>query len=223
MARQRSRWSAPGCVVRAAAWSPEWTVESRPPWRYRTSPASGSPAGAPGARLEVDEVPGREGRPPPADERGPRPEREVAPLAGLEQQVVEPVEGGLRRLAGRTNPSPTPSGPTRASWRTTATPPLSAPRIRWRVDLATPAKTAASSTPGAERQRHPVARRLDLLDRRRSRPPRSRRRNAVSEAGDLGVGGDHVHPLPGQRLGDRDERAAVSPGVRPLATGPRGT
>ena len=33
-------------VVRRSAWSPEWTVESRPPWRYRTRPAERLAAGS---------------------------------------------------------------------------------------------------------------------------------------------------------------------------------
>ena len=71
-------------------------------------PASGLAAavGPPPAPrgLEVDEVPGRQGRAPPADERGARAEREVTPLAGLEQQVVEAVEGNGRRFVGRDEP-----------------------------------------------------------------------------------------------------------------------
>ena len=111
MARQRSRWSAPGCVVLVSAWSPEWTVESRPPWRYRISPASGAPAAVPVARLEIDEVTGHEGRVPPADEASARPEREVAPLTGLQEQVVEPVERRGRGLARRDEALPWPSRP----------------------------------------------------------------------------------------------------------------
>jgi hypothetical protein len=39
IARQRRRWRAPGWSRLASAWSPEWTVERRSPWRYRRSPA----------------------------------------------------------------------------------------------------------------------------------------------------------------------------------------
>src|SRR6185436_17587577 len=53
------------------------------------------------ARLEQGEMPGSERRPPPGHVRLARPEREVEPLAGLQEQTVEPVERDLRRLARR--------------------------------------------------------------------------------------------------------------------------
>ena len=97
-------------------------------------------------RLEVDEMAGGQGGQPPGDEGRSRPEREVTTLAGLEEEAVEAVEG--HRPAprpGSTKPSPAPSAPIRASWRTTTSPSRSAPRIRWRVDLAIASKTAVSS------------------------------------------------------------------------------
>src|SRR4051794_1960959 len=61
------------------------------------------------ARLEVDEVPSPVGARPPRHERLARPEREVLPLARLEQEVVEPVERDLRRLGRRGEALPYPA------------------------------------------------------------------------------------------------------------------
>ena len=167
--------------------------------------------GIAGARLEVDEVAGAEGRRPPGDERRARPEREVAPLPGLEQQVVEPVEGDLGGLGRGEEALPCPAGSARASWRTTPISARSAPRIRWRVDLAIASKTAVSSASAAERQRDPVARRLDLLDRVE---PGGLDRAAEPGlgVGDLGVRGDDVDPV-GREVVGRGPRARAASAV----------
>ena len=198
----RPGWSrrAVGMVARVDGREPlAVAVQERGP------PAARRPAVA---RLEV----GRGGRPRCAarhqrDERLARPERELPPLAGLEQQVVEPVEGDRRSArGGATKPSPTPPGGSRPSWRTTTIPSFSAFRIRCRVDFAIPSKAASSSTPasGSEiRWRDgwissigwkPAARsaigvaavRRDLgvgWRRRRRRPPRGGRRSRASALG----------------------------------------
>ena len=65
--------------------------------------------------LEIDEMSGRVGRSPPVDERLARPECEVAPLACLEEQVVEAVERSEGGSAGASKPSPGSSSPARVS------------------------------------------------------------------------------------------------------------
>ena len=150
---------------------PGWSrraLRGRPSARSKVARRAGRGRDRQGARrrrprLEVDEVARREGRPPPGHERVARPKREMAPLAGLDEEVVEPVEGDGGRFRRRGEAVPLPGG--RASWRTTTIPSRSAARIRWRVDFAIPAKTPSSSAPASEQQGQPMARRLDLLDR----------------------------------------------------------
>ena len=221
IARQRSRWSAPGWSSRAPAWSPEWTVDRRPPWRYRIRPASGAPPVAPG--LEVDEVAGRERRAPPGDERRARAEREVPPLAGLEQQVVEPVEGGRRRGSlGVANPSPGPAG---RDARVVADDAID--RLLGLPDplagrLGDRRRRPSSSRPAGERQRDPVARRLDLLDRLEP-GGLDRRAEAGVRGRHLGVGGDDVDPVvrPARRRSRPGARRGP-PARRRAGPGPRG-
>src|SRR5260370_38404236 len=49
------------------------------------------------------------GRPPPREECLARPEAELEPLAGVEEQAVEPVEGDLGRLRRRAESLPHPA------------------------------------------------------------------------------------------------------------------
>ena len=211
IARQRRRWSAPGMRrARASAWSPEWTVDSRPPWRYRIEPA---PAVAPrvaGARLEVDEVTGARAaaRHQPTNAVA-RPEREVAPLA--RSRAAGRRTGRGRRRAARPGgePSPAPSGAIRASWRTTATSSPRPRRIRWRVDLAIAVERPRRRPAGPERQRDPVARRLDLLDRRGSRRPRAPAPKRRSRPGPRGPRRPRRPPRRAASVGDRDRRRAA--------------
>ena len=174
-------------------------------------------------RLEVDEVAGREGRAPPADEAGARPEREVAPLAGLEQQVVEPVERRGRRLgSGATKPSPGPVAAGRgvvADDRDLAVPrPGSAAGWTWRSPRRPPPRRRrrrAAARPGGATAGSP----------RSGRNPAASivARNAALRGGHLGVGRHDVDPLPGQRLADGDLALAERRrGPRPIGTGPRG-
>ena len=105
MARQRSRWSAPGCVRPGRR-------RGRPSGRSRGGRRGGTGPGPPAAsRRHRRRAPrGRRGgrpRGPPATSRRTRPaaEREVASLPGREQQVVEAVERRLGRLGrGRRTP-----------------------------------------------------------------------------------------------------------------------
>ena len=214
----------PGCVVRVAAWSPEWTVERRPPCRYRIETGQRLAGGVAGARLEVDEVAGRERGAPPGDEPG----RAGRTRSGAARRSRA---GGRRsgrgrprraRRARRTRPR-RPSGPSRASWRTTATPAFSAPRIRCRVDLAIAVEDGRLVGARPERQRDPVARRLDLLDRRGSRPPRSRRGTPVRGRAPRGRRRRRRPPRPASASPIATSRAARPAGPAPIATGPRGT
>ena len=168
------------------------------------SPASGSPVGAARARLEVDQVAGGQRGPPPGDEPGPRTEREMAPLPGLEEEVVEPIEGGGVGLGRRHEPL------TRAA------------RIDARVvahdrdlgllgaadplpgGLRDPLEDGRLVDAGRERQRDAVARGLDLLDGMEA-GRLDRGAEGALGVGDLGVRGDHVDPLPRQRVADRDQ------------------
>ena len=100
------------------------------------------------ASLEVDEVAGPSAAAHQATNRVAWPEPEVPPLTGLEQEVVEAVEGDLAGSLGRDEPIAWPLPAWRRSCRTTTTASRSAARIRWRVDLAMPSKAASSPAPG---------------------------------------------------------------------------
>ena len=109
---------------------------------------------------------GPERRPPPGEERLARPEREVAPLAGLQQQVVEAVEGDLGRLGRRGEALPHPARrhpPVVADDDDAARPRPSGSAAgstcAIAVERGRPRRDPASGSA------HPVARRLDLLDR----------------------------------------------------------
>ena len=96
-----------------------------------------APRGRRGGRRPARAATRRRTRPGPA-----RPE--AAPVAGGPQQVVEAAQGRVRAAPGtRTNPS-SPGRPHVAAQRPRP-PSRSARRIRWRVALATPSSTPASS------------------------------------------------------------------------------
>ena len=125
-------------------------------------------------------MPGRQRRQPPADEPGARAEREVATLAGLDEEAVEPVERGRRRLGRIDEALPCP---VRAQPRVVAddgqpvafgaADPLAGGlrdrledrRLVGRRGPAGGAGFAERAPDPVERQCHPVPRWLDLLDR----------------------------------------------------------
>ena len=196
---------------RAPAWSPEWTVDSRPPCRYRIRPATGAPPVA--QRLEVDEVAGRERRPPPGDERLPRAEREVPPLAGLEQEVVEPVEGDVRGSLGSAEPLPGPAGRDARvvaddAARPSPRPSGSAGGSTWRRPRTRRPRSGPSSG-----EADPVARRLDLLDRLEA-GALDRRAEAGVGAGTSGSAATTSIPSVGERVRRTRSAARRGPSAR---------
>jgi hypothetical protein len=218
-----ARVVAPGRLVVAA-------VDGRQATAVAVEQEPGERVAARRPGLEVHEVTGPVGGRPPADERRARPEREVAPLAGLEQQVVEAVERDRRRLRGLGEALPQPAP---AETRVVADDDDAA-----RLGLANPlagglrdAVERALLVGAGEGQRHPVAGRLDLLDR-----VEARLREGVGElrrGGHLAVGGDDVDALGLEQRRDLDEagrvvarragrdRAARDVGAEPADLGPR--
>ena len=90
-----------------SAWSPEWTVESRSPWRYRSRPASGSPSGPPG--LEVDEVTRPMGGAATSRRTTRAARTRIAVARRSRAAGRRSGRGRLRSVrAGATKPSPTP-------------------------------------------------------------------------------------------------------------------
>ena len=184
-------------------------------------------AGRVGACLEVDEVPGVERGPPPADEPRPRAERELLPLARFEEKVVEAVERRVGRLGGATKPSPAPSGTVRSGAAVVAddddarllraADPLSGrlrdarrrPRPRPRRGRA--AGRCGGATAGSPRSGG-------------TRPPRWWRGTSGSAAGTSGSAATTSIPVGGERVRDGDQapRRGADPSA-PSATGPRGT
>src|SRR5439155_856394 len=73
-------------------------VDGRQPFAVAVQDESGLRRPVRGSGLEVDEMTGPQRRPPPGEIRVARPEAELTPLAGLEKQVVEPIQGDLGRL-----------------------------------------------------------------------------------------------------------------------------
>ena len=210
---ERARVVAPGRLVVAA-------VDGRQPPAVAVQEEPGERVAAGCLRLEVDEVTGPLGGRPPADERRARPEREVAPLAGLQQQVVEAVERDRGRLLRRAEalPQPAPAQPRVVADDDDAARLGLADPLPGR--LRDPLERRLLVGPG-ERQRHPVARRLDLLDRveagpgegvgvvRGRRAPRRRRRR-------------RRRPRP--RAAPRPRRGGPRRRPRePVEIGPRGT
>ena len=162
IARQRRRCRAPGMrLPRRRRGRPNGPSTGGRRGGTGSRPAERLAPGIAGARLEVDEVARAERRRPPGDERRARAERELAPLAGLEEEVVEAVEGGRGGLGRGDEALPCPAGPARVSWRTTA-------------DL------------GALGAADPLAGRLG--DRRRRRPPRPARHRAAARSGGATAG-----------------------------------
>ena len=163
-------------------------------------PTGGSIAGA---CLEVDEMAGGQGGQPPGDEAGPRPEREAAPLAGLEEQVVEAVEGRRGRLGRGDEALPCPAPVEPAVVANDGHPvalggadPL-AGGLRDRLE--------ERRLVGAldERQRDPVARRLDLLDRAEAGGA-NRLAVAAVGGGNLRIRRDDVRAIVRKRLAHGD-------------------
>ena len=103
------------------------------------------------------------GGPPPADERFPRSEGELAPLTGLEQEVVEAVKGDIGRLDRGRESVPYPVRrqahvvPDNHDPVLLRLPDPLARRFRDRLEGGVVVHTD-------EWQRDPVARRLDLRD-----------------------------------------------------------
>ncbi len=192
-------------------------VDGREPPAVAVQDQAGQRLGSAVARLEI----GRGGLPrapsPPGDELAARPEAEVATLAGLEEEVVEAVEGGLGGLVRRGEAiARSPRRRSGASWRTTRMPLFSAFRIRCRVDFAIAGEDGLLVGPLVERQRDPVPRRLDLLDRAKAggRDPFA---VAVVGGGNLGIGRERRrHPRLRAIRRSRSSRPAI---VAPSPTG----
>ena len=160
--------------------------------------------GIAGARLEIDEVSRAEGRRPPGDERRARTEREMAPLPGLEEEIVETIQGDLGGFGRGEEALPCP---TRIGAGVMADDPdlgalgaadPLAGRLGDRLEDGRLVGTAA------ERKRDPVTRRLDLLD---LVEPRGLDRAAEPglRVGDLGVRGDDVDPVGREVVGQGDD------------------
>ena len=213
----------PGWVSRTPGASAEWTVESRPPWRYRIRPPSESVRSAPIARLEVDEQAGGMRGGPPVDEDLARPEPEAAPLAGALEERRELAERLVERPAGRLE-------------QRVRRPPAGrvVPLDDDPVALGGGDPLAgALGEPGAdrgvvgvagERQADPVARRLDLRDGTEAGRAQAAAVGGVGRR-DLRVGGDDGDAALGQPVGERRHPARRRP-RRPRSgstTGPRGT
>ena len=151
-------------------------------------------------------------RPPPADERFARPERELLPLAGLEQQVVEAVEGDVGRLARGGEALPHPAG----REASVVADDVDAVLLGLPDPLAGRLRDPLEGgllVDARERQRDPMARRLDLLDRVEAGGARARPRSRVS-AGISASAATTSMPAPARCIGDRDEaRGDGSTGV----------
>ena len=204
IARQRRRCIAPGWSRRRSARSPECCGREPPAVAVQDEPAEHVAVGRTLARLEVDEVPGRERPAPPRDELAGAAEREAAPVAGRAQQPVEAVERRRRRPRPR-EPCPRARSRPRPSGRRT-TPSRSARRIRWRVALAMPSSTAClvavrRAAASAIRWRDGWISAIGM----EPRPRRARRAYAGVAGRDLGVRRDHVDAA-GRRPPGADER-----------------
>ena len=150
--------------------------------------------------LEVDEVAGLERAPPPGDELGRTGQPEPEPVAGRLEQAVEPLERG-RRVLGRPDEALAVGG-------------LEVPaHDHDPVALRAPDPLArglgdpvehGGLVAGRERERHPVARRLDLGDRPEAGRRKRRAIGAVT-GGDLGIGRHDVDAVTAQVVGDRRE------------------
>ena len=215
IARQRSRWSAPGCVVLVAVVVAR--VDRREPAAVAVQDQTGQDSAARRLRprLEVDEVTGREGRAPPGDEalRAARTRSAAARrsrAAGRRSGRGRPRRGslGAREPVAR----PRRADPARRGGRRRPRP-RSAPRIRWRVDLAIASKTPSSSAPA------PAAATTRWRDGWISsigwNPAASIvARNAGLGGGDLGIRRHHVDPLGREQLADRRPGAPPGPSAR---------
>ena len=179
-----------------------------------------------GARLEVDEVAGGERRRPPGRRttRAVRTRNGAAPRSRAAGR--RSVEGDPARLGRGQEALPCPvAGSTRASWRTTPTPgPFGAadPLARRLGDRLEDRVLIGA---GTERQRDPVARRLDLLDRVEARRPRSPRGTPVSASGTSGSAATTSIPSAASSSPIATRRAARTVGAAASAStgpGPRG-
>ena len=205
----------------------EWTVERRRPWRYRTRPPSDVAVRRALARLEVDEVTGGERPGPPAHEllgarerrtRGGPPSRAAGRRSGRGPRSA--------RSVARTWPSSSVGARVPAHDDDAVA--LGAPDpLPGRLRDAVHERGLVRA--GGQRDRHPVARRLDLGDAVEARPRRAR------------AGTHRRRPRPPDRpratsvpASDRWTARAASarPTVTPLpspvhgapaSTGPRGT
>ena len=210
MARQRSEVQG-ARMGRRGSRRGRRSGRSRGDRRGDTGP--GPPSGVPSAvvaGLEVDEVPGGVGRPPPADELVARPEREAgAARRSLEQQVVEAVERVLERL-GRAPANPLPRRRHQPARRRAGR--RRPRRLRGRGSAAAwtsrCGRTRRLVDAAAAASADPVARRLDLLDRTK---PAARIAFAVGlvRGRDLGIRGHDVDAVRGEaRRLTRSRRAA---------------
>ena len=170
IARQRRRCMTPGWVSRTPGGSPEWTVDSRPPWRYRRAHrASGSGRRRPAPRGR------RAGRPrarrstsrgrPGAARTGSQAARRCPRGASRSCRSPRRTIGQAPRTAGA---RPT-SRPCRGARR--STPSRSAPRDPLAGALGEPGADRGVVRIARQRQAHPMARRLDLRDRAESGRP----------------------------------------------------
>ena len=189
----------PGASSGRASWSPEWTVDRRPPWRYRIRPASGSPRASPRAPRDRRGGPRARAADHQATNDVARTEREMAPLPGLEEQIVEAVEGDLGGLGRgeRSPPLPRPVGAgvvaddTRSrrarrrgsaggsTWRS----PRRRPSRRHRRRAAARSGDATAGSPRSGGTRRPRSRGGTRSPRRGPRGPRRRHRSRRPRGG----------------------------------------